>query len=82
MGVGAVFARGRHIVALDDVVERQAGDVLVEVPRLFRIARLVGVVVQLDGGGRWQLGSVGQAGVGHSSYDVSFCVSGLILLLH
>jgi len=64
--VGAVLARAGHVVALDDVIERQAQDVLVEVAGLLGIAGLVGVVVQLlHGGGRWQCGQVGTGACVH-----------------
>ncbi len=61
--VGAVLAGAGHMIALDDVVQRQAQDVFVEVPRLLGVARAVGVMVQLldraaarasrPGGGWW-----------------------------
>ncbi len=50
VNVGAVLLRARHVVGLDDVHERQAEDILVEMPRLFAVAALDGPVMQaLDG---------------------------------
>ena len=64
VGVGAVLARAGHIVALDDVVQRQAQDVFVEMARFLRIPGFVGVVVQLlNGGWRRQCGC-GRRGLG------------------
>src|SRR5690606_28826679 len=66
MRVRAIFARAGHVVALDDVIERQAQNVFVEMPRLLGIARLVGVVVQLLNGSRGgQGGGGGPGGSGH-----------------
>ena len=65
--VRAVLARAGHHVALDDVIERQAQDVFVEMPRLLGIPGALGVVVQLlDGRGRGQRSNVFQNG-GHIS---------------
>ena len=65
VGVRAVFPRAGHVVALDDVVQRQTQDVFVEVPGFFGVAGLVGVVVQLlHGSGRGQVREVFQNG-GH-----------------
>jgi hypothetical protein len=47
VGVRAVFTRAGHHIALDDVVQRQAQDVFVEVPGFLGILGPVGVVVQL-----------------------------------
>ena len=56
VGVGAVFTGTRHDVALDDVKQRQAQDVLIKMPCFLGIFGTVGVMVQLlDGGRRGQL---------------------------
>jgi hypothetical protein len=48
--VGAILTRGGDVVLLDDVRERQAEQILIEMPGLFRIAASVREVVQsLDG---------------------------------
>ncbi|MNT37947.1 hypothetical protein D3C72_1741140 [compost metagenome] len=75
--VGAVFARAGHVVALDDVVQRQAQDVFVELARFLGVACLVGVVVQLlDGGRRGQGGQIGlRDGVHAESPYIDFCDS-------
>jgi len=44
--VRAVLARARHDIALDDVVQGQAEDVLVEAARFLGVAGTVGHVVQ------------------------------------
>ncbi len=76
--VGAVFASAGHVVALDDVVERQAEDVFVEMPRFFRVACAVGVVVQLlHGGGR---GQGGQVGAGQCAHGCLLGMDGAIVL--
>jgi hypothetical protein len=45
--VGAVFAGAGHVIALDDVVQRQAQDVFVEVACFLGVPRAVSDVVQL-----------------------------------
>ncbi len=62
MGVGAVLAGAGDVVALDDVIERQAQDVFVEAAGLLRVPRAVGVLVQLLERGRRR--QAGQRGCG------------------
>jgi hypothetical protein len=50
--VGAVLARARHVVALDDVGQRQAQQVFVEMAGFFAVAAAPGEVVQPAHGGR------------------------------
>ena len=52
VGVWAVFTSARHVVALDNVVQRQTEDVFIKMPGFLGIARAVGVVVQLLDGRR------------------------------
>ena len=52
VGVGAVLAGAGYMVALDDVIERQAQDVLIEMPGFLGIAGPVREVVQLLHRGR------------------------------
>jgi hypothetical protein len=85
--VRAVLAGAGHVVALDDVVQRQAQDVLVEAACFLRVFRAVGVVVQLldgcgcgqGGGGRHvgllMVGGCGRRGVWRSPLCNAFLLS-------
>ena len=59
MRVRAIFSCGGHMIALDDVVQRQTQNVLIKVASFFRVFGPVGIVVQLLNGG-WgrQVGGV------------------------
>ena len=57
MRVRAVFPRAGYMIALDDVVQRQAQNILVKMPRLFGVFGAVGVVVQPEDGRRCRGGN-------------------------
>jgi putative effector of murein hydrolase LrgA (UPF0299 family) len=48
MGVWTVFARAGHMVALNQMVKRQAQNIFVKMTSLFCIPRTVSVMVQLQ----------------------------------